>query len=292
MKLSILQSVVLLITLTSVKTKPSSTSDQVCTKENEGVIYAVPSVCKQCIVCQEGKLQEKQCQSKYHYERISEECVKSKITTCGAVAVPEDLLPVEPEPEESEESYLRYNYLCNHISYGVVYHPAECDKYIACKNEQAQVKQCAEGFIFHDFKNFCVKGNKSMCCIQVEEPSTTQAPTVAPTTEAEEKDSEESKESNPESGESASTVTEPPTTEESGTPEPTPPGTGGDPMEPIVKCVEGLTGYLPIENDCSKYVYCFKGEPGVRTCLDDYIYYHPLKACLPGDSSRCQLYSV
>ncbi|KFB38593.1 hypothetical protein ZHAS_00005969 [Anopheles sinensis] len=236
--------------------------------------------------CVKGEWQEKPCDGRYKYDYAIDLCVKSKITTCDAVAVPEDLQPVEPESEESEDEYLRYN-LCNHAIFGVQYHPAECDKYIVCKNEKVHVKKCAEGYIFHDFEHVCVKGNKKMCCIQVEEPSTTQASTVAPTTEAEEKDSEESKES-----ENASTVAEPPTTEGSETPELTPPGTGGDPLVPIVDCVEGFTGYLPIENDCNKYVYCFQGEPGVKTCLDDYIYYHPFKDCLPGDSSRCQLYSV
>ncbi|KFB49446.1 hypothetical protein ZHAS_00017552 [Anopheles sinensis] len=91
--------------------------------------------------------------------------------------------------------------------------------------------------------------------------------------------------------EAPTTVTEPSTTEES-IPELTPPESGGDLMQPTVECVEGFTGYLPIEEDCSKFVYCFQGESRERTCLDDYIYYHPFKACLPGDTVLCQLYSV
>ncbi|KFB49447.1 hypothetical protein ZHAS_00017553 [Anopheles sinensis] len=222
----------------------------------------------------------------------------------------------ESSGEVGNETPGKYDYICENVASGKRAHPETCTKYISCKKSKAKEQNCKKGRYFSVYLQTCIKGNSETCAqgngndgsstsepTTVTEPSTTEAfttkapttvtkvpTTEAPTTEAP-TTATEPPTTEASTTEAPTTVTEPPTTEQT-IPELTPPGIGGDPMQPNVECVEGYTGYLPIENDCSKYVYCFQGVPGERTCIDEYIYYHPFKACLPGDPVLCQLYEV
>ena len=134
-------------------------------------------------------------------------------------------------------------------------HPDSCTKYIVCSNSKAKEESCKNGYYFSVYLKSCIKGNSETCAeINGNDGTSSQAPPA--TTEA------------------------------------VPPAVGGDPGDGNAGCIEGFTGYLPIANDCTSYVYCFQGEPGVRKCLEDYIYYDPFKACLPGDTVLCKLYTI
>uniref|UniRef100_A0A182LUP1 Chitin-binding type-2 domain-containing protein n=1 Tax=Anopheles culicifacies TaxID=139723 RepID=A0A182LUP1_9DIPT len=187
-------------------------------------------------------------------------------TTEGTTTEPEPTEPVTEEPgsgEESSETAGQYDYLCAKLLLETVSHPESCTKYILCYKNKAMEQSCSEGYYFSGYLQLCIKGNSETCA-------------------------------NNNGGNHGTSTNKPspPTEEPTTTTELIPPAVGGDPGEFNKGCVEGFTGYLPIANDCTSYVYCFQGEPGVKTCLKDYIYYDPFKACLPGDQVLCQLYSV
>ncbi|XP_052890334.1 uncharacterized protein LOC128298607 [Anopheles moucheti] len=244
---------------------------------------------------------------------------------------PTEASPVEPEPtrsgseekgsgEESSESSNQYDYLCATTKFGSVAHPETCTKYISCSKNKAKEENCKKGYAYSITLHLCVKQKNGGCadknggCADAPEeqpttthpPQTTEAPTTTPkppkpttqtTTTTQQPQTTEAPTTTaepPKPTDEITTTTQQPQTTEAPTTstEFTPPATGGDPGEFNQGCVEGFTGYIPIENDCTSYVYCFQGEPGVRTCLEEYIYYDPFKACLPGDPVLCQLYSV
>uniref|UniRef100_A0A182VNC9 Chitin-binding type-2 domain-containing protein n=1 Tax=Anopheles merus TaxID=30066 RepID=A0A182VNC9_ANOME len=144
------------------------------------------------------------------------------------------------------------------LTYGIagsVPHPDSCTKYIVCSKSKAKEESCNNGYYFSVYLKSCIKGNSETCAeINGNDGTSSQVPPA--TTEA------------------------------------VPPEVGGDPGDGNTGCIEGFTGYIPIANDCTSYVYCFQGEPGVRKCLEDYIYYDPFKACLPGDTVLCKLYTI
>ncbi|XP_058126104.1 uncharacterized protein LOC131285574 [Anopheles ziemanni] len=284
MKLSIVLGVALVATLASVSAKPSSSSVGDCTKEDEGVTYGVPSDCHQYIVCKKGKLQVKQCESKYNYDTVAAKCVKAKDATCAVEAVPEDPEPVHPEPEESQETNEQYDYLCVKVLYGVRVHPNACDKYLVCTKEKATIEQCADGFIFVADAIECVKGNKVSCTVERDEPSTTEAPTEAPTTEPKEKESEESNESKPGSGESDSG-------EKSKEGDSGEGDSGEDSKESEGKydylCAKKLLGSVAHPESCTKYISCKKYKAKEESCKKGYSYYSLLGLCVKQNNGQC-----
>ncbi|XP_058065501.1 proteoglycan 4-like [Anopheles bellator] len=112
------------------------------------------------------------------------------------------------------------------------------------------------------------------------QPETTKAP--ATTTQA---STTTTAEPQPSTTRSQPTTTRAPTTTET-----TPPTSGGDPEEP--SCEGIVSGYLAIEGNCTQYVYCQQGEPELRDCLENYIFYEPFLACLPGNTATCELFGV
>lgn len=67
-----------------------------------------------------------------------------------------------------------------------------------------------------------------------------------------------------------------------------------DPPEQAVTCAEGYVGRLPCPGDCGKYYNCADGSAKLESCLEGYIFYEPMKFCLPGYESQgeCRLYSL
>ncbi|XP_050098169.1 uncharacterized protein LOC126579014 [Anopheles aquasalis] len=216
-----------------------------------------------------------------------------------------------------EEPAGKYDYVCANVFLGSKPHPETCKKYISCYKSKAKEENCKKGYAYSSKLHLCVKQKGDSCDSQgagsepttvttelVTEPETetqpqTDAPTTTETTTTEiTTEVETESEPQPEPTTDAPTTTETTTTEitteveteSEPQPEPTPPATGGDPGSP--SCEGDFTGYLTIENDCVQYVYCYQGEPSVKTCLENYIYYAPFKACLPGDPVTCQLYTA
>ncbi|XP_050080138.1 neurofilament heavy polypeptide-like [Anopheles maculipalpis] len=257
--------------------------DYLCAKTLLGNV-AHPDSCKKYISCYKYKGKEETCKKGYAYSSTLHLCVKQKNGGCAdapeeepttEAAIPEPEPEPEPEPsnppseengsdEESSEASGPYDYLCAKTLLGNVAHPDSCTKYISCYKYKGKEQNCKKGYYFSVYLRLCIKGNSETCA-------------------------------DINGGDHGSTEAEPqpePTEESTTTTELVPPETGGDPGETNNGCIEGFTGFLPIQNDCASYVYCFQGEPGVRTCLENYIYYDPFKTCLPGDPVLCQLYSV
>uniref|UniRef100_A0A182YQZ9 Chitin-binding type-2 domain-containing protein n=1 Tax=Anopheles stephensi TaxID=30069 RepID=A0A182YQZ9_ANOST len=262
--------------------EPSETPgpyDYLCAKTLLGSV-AHPESCTKYISCYKYKGKEESCKQGYAYSSKLHLCVKQK--NGGCADAPEEqptteAATPEPEPEPSNppaektesgedpsETSGPYDYLCAKTLLGNVAHPDSCTKYISCYKNKAKEQNCNNGYYFSVYLRLCIKGNSETCA-------------------------------DINGGNQEPTPTEPqpePTEEPTTTTELVPPETGGDPGETNTGCIEGFTGFLPIQNDCVSYVYCFQGEPGVRTCLENYIYYDPFKTCLPGDPVLCQLYSV
>ncbi|XP_035904360.1 uncharacterized protein LOC118508568 [Anopheles stephensi] len=262
--------------------EPSETPgpyDYLCEKTLLGSV-AHPESCTKYISCYKYKGKEESCKQGYAYSSKLHLCVKQK--NGGCADAPEEqptteATTPEPEPEPSNppaektesgedpsETSGPYDYLCAKTLLGNVAHPDSCTKYISCYKNKAKEQNCNNGYYFSVYLRLCIKGNSETCA-------------------------------DINGGNQEPTPTEPqpePTEEPTTTTELVPPETGGDPGETNTGCIEGFTGFLPIQNDCVSYVYCFQGEPGVRTCLENYIYYDPFKTCLPGDPVLCQLYSV
>ncbi|XP_053659067.1 uncharacterized protein LOC128708133 [Anopheles marshallii] len=302
--------------------------DYLCAKTLLGSV-AHPESCTKYISCYKSKAKEENCKKGYAYSSTLHLCVKQKNGGCADAPEeqpPTEASPVEPEPtrpgseetgsgDESSESANQYDYLCAKTLLGSVAHPESCTKYISCYKSKAKEENCKKGYAYSSTLHLCVKQKNGGCADKnggYETTTTTQLPQTTEAATTTSKPPQPTYETTtttqlPQTTEAPTTTSKPPqptyetttttqlpqTTEAATTSiELTPPATGGDPGEFNHGCVEGFTGYLPIENDCTSYVYCFQGEPGVRTCLEEYIYYDPLKACLPGDPVLCQLYSV
>ncbi|XP_061515822.1 uncharacterized protein LOC4577643 [Anopheles gambiae] len=246
----------------------SGTYDYLCAKTLVGSV-AHPETCNKYISCYKYKAKEQSCKKGYAYTSKLHLCIKQKngacpddvqeeSTTQSTVVEPEPTFPTTEESgseEDSSEGSGTYDYLCVNAIQGSVPHPDSCTKYIVCSNSKAKEESCKNGYYFSVYLKSCIKGNNETCAeINGNDGTSTQAPPA--TTEA------------------------------------VPPAVGGDPGDGNDGCIEGFTGYIPIANDCTSYVYCFQGEPGVRKCLEDYIYYDPFKACLPGDTVLCKLYTI
>uniref|UniRef100_A0A6E8W4G5 Chitin-binding type-2 domain-containing protein n=1 Tax=Anopheles coluzzii TaxID=1518534 RepID=A0A6E8W4G5_ANOCL len=246
----------------------SGTYDYLCAKTLVGSV-AHPETCNKYISCYNYKAKEQSCKKGYAYTSKLHLCIKQKngacpddvqeeSTTQSTVVEPEPTFPTTEESgseEDSSESSGTYDYLCVNAIQGSLPHPDSCTKYIVCSNSKAKEESCKNGYYFSVYLKSCIKGNSETCAeINGNDGTSSQAPPA--TTEA------------------------------------VPPAVGGDPGDGNAGCIEGFTGYLPIANDCTSYVYCFQGEPGVRKCLEDYIYYDPFKACLPGDTVLCKLYTI
>uniref|UniRef100_A0AAG5DFQ3 Chitin-binding type-2 domain-containing protein n=1 Tax=Anopheles atroparvus TaxID=41427 RepID=A0AAG5DFQ3_ANOAO len=269
-----------------------------CEKKFLGVL-AHPESCTKYITCLKYKAKEENCQKGYSYSSKLGLCVKQNNGECADA--PQDppttteapttvTTPSKPDSGESESGENsgsatgKYDYVCANVADGKQAHPESCTKYITCKKQKAKEVNCKKGRYYSTYLQTCIKGNQETCAenngnqgTSATPPPVTETTTTPPVSVT--------------LGPSYPTDVELLTTDDSTT-ELTPPESGGDPMEPTVNCVEGFTGYLPIANDCTKYVYCFQGEPGQRSCLEEYIYYDPFKACLPGDPVLCQLYSI
>uniref|UniRef100_A0A182WEM9 Chitin-binding type-2 domain-containing protein n=1 Tax=Anopheles minimus TaxID=112268 RepID=A0A182WEM9_9DIPT len=226
--------------------------DYLCAKTLLGSV-AHPESCTKYISCYKNKATEQSCKKGYSYSSQLHLCIKQKNGACADA--PQEYPTTEAAPVEPEPTKPGSE------ETGSVAHPDSCTKYISCFMNKATELSCNEGYYFSVYLRFCIKGNSETCADN-------------------------------NGGNHGTSSTEPPQYTEEPTTELFPPATGGDPGEINNGCVEGFTGYLPIENDCTSYVYCFQGEPGVKTCLENYIYYDPFKACLPGDPVLCQLYSV
>uniref|UniRef100_A0A182JN57 Chitin-binding type-2 domain-containing protein n=1 Tax=Anopheles atroparvus TaxID=41427 RepID=A0A182JN57_ANOAO len=278
--------------------EPEGQYDYLCKNRFLGVL-AHPESCTKYITCLKYKAKEENCQKGYSYSSKLGLCVKQNNGECADA--PQDppttteapttvTTPTKPDSGESESGENsgsasgKYDYVCANVADGKQAHPDSCTKYITCKKQKAKEVNCKKGRYYSTYLQTCIKGNQETCAenngnqgTSATPPPVTETTTTPPVSVT--------------LGPSYPTDVELLTTDDSTT-ELTPPESGGDPMEPTVNCVEGFTGYLPIANDCTKYVYCFQGEPGQRSCLEEYIYYDPFKACLPGDPVLCQLYSI
>ncbi|XP_035790256.1 chondroitin proteoglycan 2-like [Anopheles albimanus] len=285
-----------------------------------------PETCQKYISCYKSKAKEENCKKGYAYSSKLHLCVKQKGESCGAN--PEVTEPtVEPptgstssstesESDESsetgntsgesneagngnnsgesnetgtnpEEPAGKYDYVCENVLLGTKPHPETCQKYISCYKSKAKEENCKKGYAYSSKLHLCVKQKGNSC--------DSQGPGSEPTTVTTELVTEPETQTQPQTEAPTTTVTTTEITTEVETesepqPEPTPPSSGGDPMSP--SCEGDFTGYLAIEGDCVQYVYCYQGEPSVRTCLENYIYYAPFNACLPGDPVTCELYRV
>ncbi|XP_049547076.1 putative mediator of RNA polymerase II transcription subunit 24 [Anopheles darlingi] len=207
-----------------------------------------------------------------------------------------------------EEPAGKYDYVCANVLLGSKPHPETCKKYISCYKSKAKEENCKKGYAYSSKLHLCVKQKGESCDQQGPgtEPTTTTTELVTePVTETQpQTDAPTTIVTTPQITTEAETETQPQTdaptttteivteaeTESEPQPEPTPPATGGDPMSP--SCEGNFTGYLTIEGDCVQYVYCYQGESSVKTCLENYIYYAPFKACLPGNPVTCELYTM
>lgn len=66
-----------------------------------------------------------------------------------------------------------------------------------------------------------------------------------------------------------------------------------EPVE-LVTCGEGYFGRMACPGECRKYYNCAGGSAELESCLDGYVYYEPLRVCLPGyeNDGRCELYKL
>lgn len=64
--------------------------------------------------------------------------------------------------------------------------------------------------------------------------------------------------------------------------------------ETSAKCDDGFFGRLPYPGDCGKFYNCADGTAKLESCLDGYIFYEPLKFCLPGyeNEGKCEVHSI
>ncbi|KXJ62431.1 hypothetical protein RP20_CCG010077 [Aedes albopictus] len=147
--------------------------------------------------------------------------------------------------------------ICSGISFGILPHPTNCQKYIACVLSTASVNECGFNFVFHPLVSFCVPRSVYQW------PNEAQ-PTPSPSTEA------------------------PPSTTNVPEVSSTPSSCQESSWEPIF-CRGHVSDLIRNPFNCTQYIDCKLATPTNRECPPGKVFSLPYQDCFPGDSGRCLL---